>query len=451
MPATQTKPSNRVRRPRSRPRTTTETSISAAVARFAVTGVAALVLLGFASIQLLRHIGTSDAIRDSQELTRLAGRGVVAPYLTPKLVAGQPRAVHVVDRVVRARLLFDPVVRIKIWDASGRILYSDQPELIGRRYPLGDDELAVLRHGGIQAEVSDLSRPENRLERRYRKLLEVYLGLRATDGTPVLFEVYQRFSSVVASGQRTWRTFLPPVIGTMVLLELAQIPLAVSLARKLQRGQQERETLLRRAIDASELERRRIARDLHDGPVQDLAGVSYTLTAAAEQVKSGDQDAVPQTLEQAARQTRRSIRALRTLLVDIYPPRLHTEGLSAALSDLLAPLSIEGIDVELEIDHQLALPEAIEAVLFRAAQEALRNVLHHAAADRAVVRVTSTDGRAVLEVRDNGRGFSVPDATYEGHFGLRMLHDLARDGDGELAVESRASQGTLVRLRVPLQ
>jgi signal transduction histidine kinase len=106
----------------------------------------------------------------------------------------------------------------------------------------------------------------------------------------------------------------------MLLLELAQIPVAVSLARKLRRGQQEREQLLRRTIEASECERRRIARDLHDGPVQELAGVSYTLTAASEQVKATRHLVVARTLDEASRQTRGSIRALRTLLVDIYPP-----------------------------------------------------------------------------------------------------------------------------------
>jgi signal transduction histidine kinase len=323
--------------------------------------------------------------------------------------------------------------------------------LIGLRFTLGDDELDALRQRGIQAEVSDLSRPENRFERRYGKLLEVYLGLRATDGTPVLFEVYERFSSVVASGQRLWRTFLPPMVGTMVLLELVQIPLAASLARRLQRRQQEREALLQRAIDASELERRRIARDLHDGPVQDLAGVSYTLAAAAEEIDARDPSPARDTVREAARQTRRSIRALRTLLVDIYPPRLHTEGLSAALADLMAPVAARGLEVELEIDPHPRLPGSTEAVLFRAAQEAVRNILIHAEAHRVTVRLSAHGSRAMLEVQDDGRGFSVPAASGEGHFGLRMLEDLARDGDGDLTVESWPGAGTVVRFGVPLR
>jgi two-component system, NarL family, sensor kinase len=267
-------------------RTGSDTSIAGAVARFAVTGLAGLGLLTFIAIQVLNNRGTAEAIRDATALTEIAGRGIGAPYLTPQLLAGQPAAIRAVDRTVRSRLLADPVVRVKIWDSTGRIIYSDQPQLIGARYRLGDAELRALRTGGADADVSDLSRPENRFERQYHKLLEVYLGLRASDGTRVLFELYQRFSSITASGNRLFRTFFFPMIATMVLLELAQIPLAVSLARKIRRGQQEREELLQRAIEASEFERRRIARDLHDGPVQDLAGVSYTLSSAVAEART---------------------------------------------------------------------------------------------------------------------------------------------------------------------
>jgi two-component system, NarL family, sensor kinase len=298
--------------------------------------------------------------------------------------------------------------------------------------------------------VSDLARPENRFERRYHKLLEVYLGLRATDGTPVLFELYQRFSSITASGNRLFRTFFFPMIATMVLLELAQIPLAVSLARQLRRGQREREELLQRAIEASEIERRRIARDLHDGPVQDLAGVSFTLSSAIAEAKGVD-PALAETLGQTSRQTRESIRALRTLLVDIYPPRLHSEGLVAAVSDLLSALSAAGLEATLDADPELHLAPGVEAILFRAAQESLRNVLRHAEAKKVDVRLHAAAGVAALEVQDDGRGMSIAPKDQDEHFGLRMLADLARDGNGRLELDSTPGGGTTVRLEIPLE
>ena len=436
---------------RARSRRERETSIAGAVARFAVTGLAGLGLLTFVAIQVLSSRGTSEAIRDAKALTQVAGRGIAAPYLTPQLLAGQPAAIRAMNRTVRTRLLADPIVRVKIWNGNGRIVYSDEPALIGARYSLPAAEVHALRTGGVDAEVSDLSRPENRFERRYHKLLEVYLGLRATDGTPVLFELYQRFSSITASGNRLFRSFFFPMIATMVLLELVQIPLAMSLARKLRRGQQEREALLQRAIEASEIERRRIARDLHDGPVQDLAGVSFTLSSAIAEAKGVD-PALAEALEQSSRQTRESIRALRTLLVDIYPPRLHSEGLLAAVSDLLSALSAAGLETSLEAEpQQLQLEPNVEAVLFRAAQEALRNVLSHAEAKKVNVRLDASAAVAVLEVEDDGRGMPIAPADRDGHFGLRMLEDLARDSEGRLEIDSAPGGGTSVRLEIPLE
>ena len=411
--------------------------------------MAGLALLTFVAIQLLSTRGTSEAIRNAKSLTELAGRGVAAPYLTPALLAGRPGAIAALDRTVHTRLLADPVVRVKVWDPSGRIVYSDEPRLIGARYTLSGAEVHALRTGGVAAEVSDVTAPENRFERQYHKLLEVYYGLRATNGTPLLFETYQRFSSIAASGNRLFRVFFVPAIAVMVLLELAQIPLAVSLARKVRRGQQERAALLQRAIDASEVERRRIARDLHDGPVQDLAGVSYTLSSAIAETDAVDPE-LAGALEQSARKTRDSIRALRTLLVDIYPPRLHSEGLIAALSDLLSALSAAGLNVTLDADPNLRLPHGVEAVLFRVAQESLRNVLEHAQATRVVVQVHATTEAATLEVQDDGRGMGAMPTDQDEHFGLRMLEDLARDSSGRLELDSAPGGGTTVRLQIPI-
>ena len=87
---------------------------------------------------------------------------------------------------------------------------------------------------------------------------------------------------------------------------------------------------------ASDLERGRIAADLHDGAVQNLAGVSYSLSAAAGDLQRGDTDGAVDAIEEAARETRRSIRDLRTLLAASIPANLHRVGLAAALGDLVA-------------------------------------------------------------------------------------------------------------------
>jgi signal transduction histidine kinase len=352
------------------------------------------------------------------------------------------------DRVVRGRVLSGDVVRVKLWNARGKIVYSDEHRLIGLTLPLKADELAALRQGTTEAEVSDLSRPENRFERPHKKLLEVYLGVREPSGKRLLFESYQRFSSISASGQRLWERFLPALIGALVLLELAQIPLAWSLARRLRRGQREREALLRRALDASATERRRIAGDLHDGAVQNLAGVSYELAAAVGELPEGS--AARSAVERGAGQARRTVRELRTLLVDIYPPVLRRSGLRAALSDLLNGISAAGLEGRLDVQPDLQLPYELEELLFRTAQEALRNVHRHADAREVEIRIDVTGGHAVLEVSDDGRGFEPSDHQTNGHFGLRMMGDLVRDAGGEFSIVSASGEGTIVRAEVPL-
>jgi signal transduction histidine kinase len=427
------------------------------VLQFALSGLLAVLVLGFVAVQVLRHTGRNEAIRNAKEVTQLAGRGIVEPAITPGVLAGRRADLARVDRVVLGRVTRDPVVRVKIWTAAGRIVYSDDRRLIGSRYALGADELEALRSGGTDAEVSDLGKPENRFERPFKKLLEVYLGVRGPRGQRLLFEVYQRYSSVAASGQRLWLSFAPALIAALILLELLQIPLAWSLARRVRRSRQEQERLLRRAVDASETERRRIARDLHDGPVQNLAGVSYSLSAASHGLPDGSPATLSQTIDQAARQTRASIRDLRALLVDIYPPDLHRAGLGAAIADLLTPLEEGGIDSELDVAPDLRLPEPTEALLFRTTQEALRNVSAHSGAGHVRVHITTEGEKADLTVSDDGVGIAAdtngdgdPDDERE-HFGLRMLGDLARDAEGTFSVAPGKNGGTEVRLTVPVR
>ncbi len=431
-------------------------SLSRLFARFALSGLLAMVVIGAAAFVIVRRSATSDAITQAKDLTQLAGRGIVEPVITPAVLAGDPAALARLDRVVRRRILDRaPIVRVKIWDASGRVIYSDARPLIGQVFPLGADELGTLRGGGTQADESDLSRAENTTERGFKRLLEVYVGIRGTNGTRLLYEDYERASTISASSKRQWMSLLPALLGALIILYLVQVPLAYSLARRLRARQREREALLRRAIDASDLERRRIAADLHDGTVQRLAGVSLSLAASANGLSAGEEDAEARTaLRRGAAETRETIRELRTLLVDIYPPTLQRSGLSAAVDDLVAPLRAAGIAVSVSLPGDLDLPGDTEALLYRVAQEALRNARTHGEATAVDVTVQAPGRAAVLCVVDDGRGFcpeETDDSHGNGHFGLRLMRDLADHAGGTLTVLSSPGHGTLVRLEVPLR
>ena len=411
--------------------------------------IAVVVVGGFFA---LRSVATTEAERDTREQVQVLGRLVQAAGLGDGVLRGNRRALQRLDDVVTGQVLSKSVIRVKVWTRDGRILYSDEPALIGRRFGLGAYERRLFDTGGADADLSDLSKPENRYERPAGKLLEAHTVIRTPGGSPVLFEIYQRFSSVSANGHRLLRTLAPPLLGGLAVLLLFQVPLAWRLARRLQRGYRDRERLLATAIESSERERGRIASDLHDGVVQDLAGVAFGLAPLADEAERAGDTERAGTLRGAAARLRQGVRELRTLLVEIHPPRLESAGLESALGDLLSPLEANGIATELQVDDG-AGPRASDALLYRTAREAIRNAQAHGAPSS--VRVTVTGGTAQprrLVVRDDGQGFDP--AVRErrgagGHVGLTLLDDLVRQSGGRLDVHSRPGEGTTVELEVP--
>jgi two-component system NarL family sensor kinase len=430
------------------------TDVAVPLARFALAGLLAVIVAAAIGVALQRHAARQDAIKDASTLAKLVGKGIVEPSVTQRLLDRDPRSIHDLDLIVarKVKTKESGIVRVKLWDESGRIVYSDNHALIGSRFPLPEDERKALRTGESEAELTDLSRDENRPDTLHGKLLEVYLPIRATTGQRLLFELYQAQRSVTDTAQKTLLAFAPALIGALLLLQLLQLPLAYRMARTLHDNRQEREELLLRALAASDTERRRIASDLHDGVVQDLAGTSYALAAAADRI-DGQAPTVSEALRDGARQTRRSIRQLRSLLVDIYPPDLHRAGLAAALSDLVAPLESRGFQARVDLPPGLRLEPDAEALMFRTAQEALRNVMAHSDAHRVDVSVILENSHAGLTIADDGRGFT-PDvaqaARDDGHLGLRVLADLAHDAGGRLDIDSQPGRGTRVSLEVPV-
>jgi signal transduction histidine kinase len=228
-------------------------------------------------------------------------------------------------------------------------------------------------------------------------------------------------------------------------LALLLIPLGWIPARRLQRAGREREAALQRSLDMSDRERRRIAGDLHDGPVQDLAGLSMRLSASAEGVTDPTEQ---EMLRESATAVRGSVRTLRSAIVGVYPPNLQASGLGQALEDLTARLHREGLDVSVDVADPAGYGSVADQLLYRVCQEALRNVEKHAGASHVSVRVGRSGASAVLEVTDDGRGLPAegPD---EGHLGLQIVDDLVRDAGGSLSVSAAASGGTVVRVEVP--
>ena len=285
----------------------------------------------------------------------------------------------------------------------------------------------------------------------------MYLPVRAQDGTRLLFETYQLDTALEADGQRVWNGIFPALGGGIALLFLVQIPLSWRLARRLQRSSRERAALLQRAIDSSETERRRIAGDLHDGPVQNLTALSFTLGSAAMRL-AGPEVAHPsrgelvEVMQSASEESRTAIRELRTMIIEIAPPDLDRGGLGPALERLAAMAREHGlvarVDVETSVEG-LSVDDA--GLVYRTAQEAVRNVVKHALASRLHLRLYRPGGCLTVAIEDDGQGFSPEDlrARQEaGHAGLSLLEKRVVEAGGTIRVDSVPCHGTSIRLQL---
>lgn len=422
-------------------------SVRRPIVHFLLAGLLALVVtLGF-SFYASRGIATKMALNDVRKTTDARLRQFVARFLTDAMIAGDPAALKRLDDVVRQDVLDTDLVRVKIWTRDGVIRYSDEQRLIGKQFDLSTSDIALFNGGDPEVEVADLSKSENKYEIQ-AKLLDAYLGARTVEGTPLLFEAYYQYKNVTSVTATLLREFAPIVIGSLVFIELVQIPLAWRLARRLRAGQMHRERLLSHAIESSNAERRRIASDLHDGVVQELTGVSLSLAAAAR----GSANPHPQ-LESSSASIRKSVMSLRTLLVDIYPPNLAEEGIEYALDDMLRRFESRGVEAVLRVNVDASdLSPGTAALIYRSAQEALRNVAAHAQASVVTVEVGLNGTVATLTVEDNGRGFSEEDRKTKAendHFGLRALSDLINDAGGRIVVRSQVGVGTHVLVEIP--
>jgi signal transduction histidine kinase len=220
--------------------------------------------------------------------------------------------------------------------------------------------------------------------------------------------------------------------------------------------QEARVRLLQRAIDASNEERERVAAAIHDGIVQDLAGLTFSLGAYAsvdgDSMSHDERDRLLRLVSEGAETARRATRDLRSLIIEIAPPKLKELGLKPALEDLLVNLG-SGISTRLDVEEGLGLGESTNGLLYRVAQEAVRNSMKYSSAEHLTVEVRAHGTDVVLKIVDDGRGFDPAEQAKrleEGHVGLGLLQRTVADGGGRLRIESAPGRGTLVEIRAPI-
>jgi signal transduction histidine kinase len=414
--------------------------------------VASLLLFGLTWLvtgRLSQTAARDEALADARVNTELLANSVAAPNIPKGMADGDPGAIDRFDRAVGDDLIATKaasVERIKIWSADGMVVYSDQPDLIRKRFKLDPEQLDVLNSGATEGSVSDLRRSENKFETEEDGLLEVYTRIESPEGKPLLFEAYYPVTTVQDRASEVLTPFRRISTLGLAAILLLGVPIILGLTLRLTRASRARERLMERAIDSSEAERRRIARDLHDGVVQELAGTAFALSGAAREPSISSE--LRSDLLRASEALRRTLRQLRSLLVEIHPPGLNASGLGAALEDLTAQAASSGVTPKVTVSGMDGTPDHVVALVWRVAQEAVRNAVRHAGASSVLVDVHGEGRQVSLKVTDDGAGFDPGTAGREDSYGLRGLQSLVQDGGGHLQVDTAPGAGTTVRMVV---
>jgi two-component system NarL family sensor kinase len=420
--------------------------------------LAVMVLIGLGAAFASRSVAQAQALADSERMTQRLADLVVGPLL-PQYLAKDPKGVEDLDTTVRNRMSDGYLTEVVVWSGDGEVLYSDKTEYVGLRpQPTPPDVPAAIAgtvSSGFQIDPADnAAAPSAEQQGGPPRYVEVYAPMHVRGLPPMAFEAYYDYHSVDQVAQRLLRQTLPLVVVPLLLLQLIQIPAALSLARRLKRHEDERARLLERALSASDRERVRFSADLHDGPIQDLAGISYALGAVAPTVPGQHASLMARVQEGL----QRSIQSLRGLMTDLYPPDLASGTLDEALLTATSELQTEGIEVTLDLAPVGKLSPDTVAALYRVARETLANVAKHAAAQAVTVSLTlvepsrpGEDALVRLEVADDGVGVEPTrlDRRIDGHLGLRLLADRVDALGGQLTVISAPGQGTTVRADLP--
>ena len=197
-----------------------------------------------------------------------------------------------------------------------------------------------------------------------------------------------------------------------------------------------------RIVEAGDLERRRVERDLHDGAQQRLVSLSLELQIARRALGDGGDPAVRRSLDRASEEALAALAELRDLAIGIHPLILTEGGLGPAVESLADRTSVD-VSVDVGADRY---PPAVEGAAYFVISEALANVTKYAKATKATVRVRGLDDHLSIEVADDGIGGADP----RSGSGLRGLADRVATLDGTLTIVSPTGGGTRISAQIPI-
>jgi signal transduction histidine kinase len=402
---------------------------------------AAIVLAGWASIAIA-NARLYRAVSERRDELERAIRGLETTTEISRALGGVTDLDRVLELVVkRSRALVDArAAEIALMDGDEFVIAAVAGEgvegLQGRRIPMS---------GSLASEAMKTGRAQRFMEVPPDTFAALEMGARTAIVTPMMFRnrpvgfliAMDRMSGTGTFGEDDQR-----------LLQA----FAASAATAVATAQNAGDEALRRSLEASESERARWARELHDETLQAMAGLRVLLSGAR---RSGDSDLIMTAMGDAIELLEQGIADLRALITDLRPAALDELGPQAALETLAARVAHQsGLEIDLEVDLAFERGDTparhvteIESTTYRLVQEALTNVVKHADATRVEVRVIDMDETVEILLRDDGRGFD-PDADADG-FGLIGMRERIALVHGTLEVESAAGAGTTLRARIP--
>jgi PAS domain S-box-containing protein len=270
--------------------------------------------------------------------------------------------------------------------------------------------------------------------------LEVEFRVRPLEGD-------ERWLSMRGQGQFDSQGQVSQLVGVMM-----DITEAKRIQEEIRSGL-DRIEVQRRLLEQREQERLKIARDLHDGPVQELTGAHYALEGI---IYTTEDEALGQGLQSIREVIKTQVAELRAFAGELRPPTLAKFGLGKALLSYAEEFQEKHPELKIQVEATQEgelLPQAVRLGLFRIFQESLQNIHKHAQATAVNVRLTKNSEIAALEIRDNGMGFDVPtdwlDLARQGHLGLVGMRERAEALGGQAVIISSPGQGTQVQVRVP--
>jgi PAS domain S-box-containing protein len=356
-------------------------------------------------------------VRDLTEAKRATSALEQSRYFTQRLGETIPAAIFLFDLPTRRNVYVN--------ERSEAVLGYTAQEVLD----MGDQFLTRTMHPDDMAQLS-------RLDQFYQ---------RVQDGE--IFEHLFRF--LHKSGEWRWISRSATVFARSADGRPTQILGCAADVTAMKSAEEELRLLSTRLRNTQDEERRRIARELHDGVAQYLFGISAFLATLRE---SGSlPNAAAETVGELARHCDDGLKQVRLLSYVLHPPMLDDVGLASALKWFAEGVERRShIDIELEADDTMQrLPLTVERDLFNIVQEGLSNVIRHSGSRKAVVRLVRQPDQAMLQIQDFGRGMDAGDIRHAAGLGILGMRERLRYVNGRLEIES-GPNGTTLTAIVPL-